>query len=191
MNLVNTREGVHEKWEYRCVSTTIGWRVARIMEMGEDTWCDKTRRQVFAKNHLHVELTWLSYILLFVGCQTKGYLACPLCGLEVDTRRSSHLKKKKNLQHQCYLAKGHPYRRDNVAFNGQMEIRYAPPKVSTIDFLRMAEEWEVWLARKKLHASEDRDQDPIHTHGVKRKNIFFFLPYWQVCLFRFPNGVTI
>ncbi len=31
---------------------------------------------------------------LFVGGQTKGYLACPLCGPEVDTKRFSHLKKK-------------------------------------------------------------------------------------------------
>jgi hypothetical protein len=28
------------------------------------------------------------------ACQTKGYMACPLCGLDVDTKRLVHLKKK-------------------------------------------------------------------------------------------------
>jgi hypothetical protein len=114
---------------------------------------------------------------LFDSYQTKGYLACPLCGPKVDTRRYLHLKKYIYLGHRRYLVKGHPYRRDNVAFNGKMEIRSALPRVSTIDFLKRPKEWEAWLARRRLHASEDRDQDPIHTHGVKRKNIFFFLPY--------------
>jgi hypothetical protein len=75
-----------------------------------------------------------------------------------------------------YLARCHPYRRDNVAFNGQMEIIYAPPRVSTIDFLRKAEEREALLARRRLHASKDKDQDPVHPHGMKRKNIFLSLP---------------
>lgn len=101
------------------------------------------------------------------------------------------LEKKMYIGHWHYLAKGHPYKRDNIAFNGQMENRSAPPKVSTINFLRRAEEQGAWLVRKRRHASKDRDQDPIHTHGVKRKNIYFFLPYWQVCLFKFPNGVII
>jgi len=30
---------------------------------------------------------------LFVGCHVKGYMACPLCILDVDTRCFSHLKK--------------------------------------------------------------------------------------------------
>jgi hypothetical protein len=95
----------------------------------------------------------------------------------MDTKHFSHLEKKMYLGHQCYLVKGHPYRRDLDAFNGQMELTSAPLRVSTADFLQRAKEHEAWLA--KTHASEDRE-DLVHTHVVKRKSFFFYLPYWQV-----------
>jgi len=36
---------------------------------------------------------------LFASFQMKGYMACPLCGLDVDTRCSAHLKKNAYLGH--------------------------------------------------------------------------------------------
>ncbi len=72
---------------------------------------------------------------LFTSCQTKGYLACPLCGLEVETRYSTHLKiLMVYLGHRRCRAKGHPYGRDCVnAFNGQVKHMPTPFEV---DFLR-------------------------------------------------------
>jgi hypothetical protein len=34
----------------------------------------------------------------------------------------------------------------------------------------------------RTHTRDDR-KDPIRSHGVKRKNIFFQLPYWEVSVF--------
>jgi hypothetical protein len=36
---------------------------------------------------------------LFLGYHVKGYMACPLCGPDVDTKCSSHLKKNVYLKH--------------------------------------------------------------------------------------------
>jgi hypothetical protein len=68
--------------------------------------------------------------------------------------------------------------RDFDAFNGQLEFRFAPTRVYTIDFLQRVEEREAWLVRR-THTLEDRE-DHVHTHSVKRKSLFFCLPYWQV-----------
>jgi hypothetical protein len=177
VSLVDTREGMCKKWKHRCVSTTIGWKITIAMERGKHIWCDKAKMQVLVEGHLHVEFTrllciWFIYKLQF----TKGYLACLICGLEVDIRHSSHLEKKIYLRHWHYLARGHPYRRDHVPFNRQIKNMFAPPKVFVAKFLRRAEEHEAWLDRRS-NASKDKE-DPIHTHGAKKKNIFFSLPYW-------------
>ncbi len=73
------------------------------------------------------------------------------------------------------LAKGHPYKRDIDAFNGQVELKFAPPRVFATVFLWRVKEHEAWLARR-TRALEDRE-DLVHTHGVKRESLFFCLPY--------------
>jgi hypothetical protein len=66
---------------------------------------------------------------LFAGCQVKGYMACPLCGPNVDTRCSSHLKKNVYQGHRCYFGAQHPYQRNCVAFNGQPKNMSTPTRV--------------------------------------------------------------
>jgi hypothetical protein len=44
--------------------------------------------------------------------------------------------------------------------------------------LRKAKEREKWKSRK-VHVTNPKN-DPIDIHGVKRKNIFFCLLYWEV-----------
>jgi hypothetical protein len=51
--------------------------------------------------------------------------------------------------------------------------------VPLADFPRRVEEKEEWLNRRKLRPIGDKD-DHVHVCGVKRKNIFFPLPYLQV-----------
>jgi hypothetical protein len=46
---------------------------------------------------------------LFVKCWVKGYMACLVCGPEVDTRHSSNLKKNVYQGHQWYLDRHHPH----------------------------------------------------------------------------------
>jgi hypothetical protein len=181
VNLVYTREGDRKKWEHRCVSTT----------------SDVTKPRGSFEFMLRAICMWslpdyLAYGL-FVSCQTKGYLACLFCSPKVDIRCSSHLKKNLYLGHWHYHARGHPYRRDHDVFNWQVELKSTPPRVSAIKFLQRVEEREAWLARR-FHTLEDRE-DLVHTRDVKRKSLFFCLPYWQVefcwstiskCIISFP-----
>jgi hypothetical protein len=53
---------------------------------------------------------YLTYGLL-VGCQMKGYMACPLRDPMVDIRCSSHFKKNVYQGHRHYLSTHHPYQR--------------------------------------------------------------------------------
>jgi hypothetical protein len=64
---------------------------------------------------------YLTYGLL-VGCQMKGYMACPLRDLMADTKHSSHLKKNIYQGHQHYLSTHHPYQRNCVTFSGHLNI---------------------------------------------------------------------
>jgi hypothetical protein len=47
------------------------------------------------------------------------------------------------------------------------------------DILRFAKQREDWLAGSTENKEGDK-LDPIHEHGVKRKNALFALPYWKV-----------
>jgi hypothetical protein len=49
---------------------------------------------------------------------------------------------------------------------------------SACDFLSRAEECEEWLNSRGCTTT--MKDDHVHLHGVKRKNLFFNLRYWQV-----------
>jgi hypothetical protein len=49
-----------------------------------------------------------------------------------------------------------------------------------IDFLKKAKKHDEWLNGKRCTTT--KMDDPIHLHGVKRKSLFFNLPYWQVSI---------
>jgi hypothetical protein len=63
-------------------------------------------------------------------------------------------------------------------FDGQPKVRLVPSQISTTVFFRKAKEREEWLNRK-VQVTNPKN-DPIHIHGVNRKNIFFCLLYWNV-----------
>jgi hypothetical protein len=88
-------------------------------------------------------------------------MACLLCGLDVDTRHSSHLKKNVYQGHRCYLGRDHPYRRDHVSFNGQVKHRIAPTRVSAIDFMKRVEECEEWFSKRISTRAHGDKEDPV------------------------------
>ncbi len=67
---------------------------------------------------------------LFVGCVTKGHIGCPPCGLAIE----SHFSRKKMVYcGSCrYLPQNHPYRCNQIAFNGETENKVPPLHVSTL-----------------------------------------------------------
>ena len=106
---------------------------------------------------------------LLAGQVTKGYRGCPPCGPNVATRRSKSLGKNVYLGHRCYLAMNHPYRRLKSSFNGGEERRGLPQILLSCDILRFAKQREDWLLELPINKEGDK-LDPIHKHGVKRKN---------------------
>jgi hypothetical protein len=93
---------------------------------------------------------YLTYALL-VGCQMKGYMACPLRDVMVDTRCSSHFKKNVYQGQWHYLSTHHPYQRNCVTFNGHVKHRSTPTRIFAIDFSRREKEHarNGWLGKQK------------------------------------------
>ena len=116
---------------------------------------------------------------LLAGQVTKGYRGCPPCGPNVATRRSKSLGKNVYLGHRRYLTMNHPYRRLKSSFDGGEERRGPPQMLLARDILRFAKQREDWLLESPLNKEGDK-LDPIHEHGVKRKNALYALPYWKV-----------
>ena len=115
---------------------------------------------------------------LISGCATKGYQGCPVCGPNIDSRYSKALRKNVFGGHIRYLPHNHPYRRSMVWFNGKQELRGPPNRVSARYTIQKAESRARWIAHGGRLGHLD---DPVKTHGVKRKSALFRLPYWEVC----------
>jgi hypothetical protein len=111
------------------------------------------------------------------GCMVKGKHGCPICGPNCMSRYSFTLGKNVyNAQYRRWLPFGHPYRQNAVAFDGSLEERPPPRKVTAADTMRWAEERQRWLRDGGAPARDD----PALRTGVKRLPILFRLPYWKV-----------
>ena len=116
---------------------------------------------------------------LISGQVTKGHRACPVCGPNVATRRSKALKKNVYLGHRRQLPMTHQWRRQRSNFDGQLEMRPPPRRMSGREQLRYANEREEWT--KNHHKNQSgQTTDPVHEHGVKRRTSLYDLPYWKV-----------
>jgi hypothetical protein len=62
-------------------------------------------------------------------------------------------------------------------FDGRIEERTKPKKVSGEKQLQYADEYEQW---KAVGNKDGAAGDPSKVHGVKRKSILYMLPYWKV-----------
>lgn len=72
---------------------------------------------------------------------------------------------------------GFTYKSIHACYNGCVLFR-GLIRVFVSDFLKRAKERKRWL-NMKTHARDDRE-DLVCSHDVKRKSIFFQLPYWEV-----------
>ncbi|XP_074374547.1 uncharacterized protein LOC141714955 [Apium graveolens] len=76
------------------------------------------------------------------GCINKGYKACPVYGDNVVARYLSHSRKMCYLGHRRYLDEHHPYRRQQIAFDGQQELGYAPEPLNGEEVLMQQQQLE-------------------------------------------------
>ncbi|XP_039851873.1 uncharacterized protein LOC120710306 [Panicum virgatum] len=139
------------------------------------------------------------------GWSTGGTYACPSCG---PATKSFHLKKGKKMcymGHRRWLPQDHRYRRQRKQFDGMVETGLAPETMSGTTVLGMLEgkefvlgkkvpttkqsnkEVEVESVKKRNRSSGEKKNQPNGSIGkekkpedwLKKRSIFFKLPYWQ------------
>ena len=66
-------------------------------------------------------------LTLYIGIQTKGKYACPICGPKIKSRRSKILGKEVFDEYRNFLSKNNSHRSaDKHLFNGKQEIALKP-----------------------------------------------------------------
>ncbi|KAL4017050.1 hypothetical protein IC575_024724 [Cucumis melo] len=84
------------------------------------------------------------------GCCVKGYKACPICEDNTNSIRLRHGKKIAYLEHQRFLARNHPYRRQKKSFNGKKELGTIQESLSGEDVYLKLKDLE-FSKGKKIH----------------------------------------
>lgn len=98
---------------------------------------------------------------LLAGCRVKGYLACPICGPEGEGRWSEYLRKVVYCGHRKFLPHDHKFRKMRTAFNGEIDDRDPPLKVTTDDVFKWTEAHATWSSS---HPRKKKD-DPSKVTG--------------------------
>ena len=142
---------------------------------------DATRHGVTSVFRMRGILLWTIHDFpaygIVVGCVTKGCKACPCCGPETESRRSAALSKNVYLgyQYRRFLPLDHPWR-FLMIFNGEVELRPAPPVVTGEDVIRWGKIREAWIE----DGATPTATDPARSYGIKRVSSLYQLPYWRV-----------
>ncbi|XP_074359107.1 uncharacterized protein LOC141698318 [Apium graveolens] len=106
------------------------------------------------------------------GCVNKGYMCCPVCVDDTVAKYLSHRRKMCYQGHRRYLAKNHPYRKQNAAFNGQQELGQARQPLSGEEVLLQQDKIKFQFG-KEVRKSKKVDCP------WKKKWVFFELEYWK------------
>ncbi|XP_072054358.1 uncharacterized protein [Arachis hypogaea] len=116
------------------------------------------------------------------GWNTHSGLACPTCNLDAKPHWLKDSQKWYFMGHRRFLNQGHKYKLDQNRFDGQVEGRDPPKKLSGTDVLRQQSNVHVSFGKsssvtsKKRHNGQDADEDDSYW---KKKSVFFDLPYWE------------
>ncbi|XP_020967427.1 uncharacterized protein LOC110266762 [Arachis ipaensis] len=73
------------------------------------------------------------------GWNTYGGRACPTCNLDAETRRLTFSQKWCYMGHRRFLNRDHRYRQDRIRFDGKVEDRSPPTKLTGRDVMRQLE----------------------------------------------------
>jgi hypothetical protein len=114
---------------------------------------------------------------LLSGQQTHGYKGCPLCGPETCAEHAQLLNKMVYLGSRRFLPPDHRFHRARAAFNNHPEWQMAPDRPTGEECLSWGTAWSTFIAGG---GAENSNGNPVKLHDVKRRSIFFDLPYWKV-----------
>ncbi|XP_021758767.1 uncharacterized protein LOC110723717 [Chenopodium quinoa] len=142
-----------------------------LWEVGVDTY-DVVKDETFS---LRAALLWTisdfpAYAMLS-GWSTKGKFSCPNCNHKTWSKYLKYSKKMCYMGHRSSLKENHPWRRNKRAFDGNVETRPPPTRLSGCDVLEDLEGFENKFGKTQ---KKGRKNFPW-----KKKSIFFELPYWE------------
>nr|XP_029150768.1 uncharacterized protein LOC112770380 [Arachis hypogaea] len=114
------------------------------------------------------------------GWNTYGGRACPVCNLDAETNQLTHSQKWCFMGHRHFLNPNHRYRKDRDRFDGKIEDRGPPVKLSGRDIARQLQDVHVHLGkvqsvtgkRTRGYQTAVQDESPW-----KKRSIFLELPY--------------
>ncbi|XP_042449045.1 uncharacterized protein LOC122033970 [Zingiber officinale] len=168
----------------------------QLLWEGVDGVYDAYRREVFT---LKAVLLWTindfpAYGNLS-GCTTHGYYACPICGEDTYAKHLPNGKKMSFAGHRRFLPRFHPYRRQIKEFNGMEELGEAGRPLSGINLFDKLSDITCEFGKKtsvkgkirkkaKENIVEDIEEEKYvgatnFSKCLKKKSIFFNLPYWK------------
>ncbi|XP_057761056.1 uncharacterized protein LOC130981482 [Arachis stenosperma] len=116
------------------------------------------------------------------GWNTYGGRACPTCNLDAETRRLTFSQKWCYMGHRRFLNRDHRYRQDRSRFDGKVEDRSPPTKLTGRDVLRQLEGVPVSQGKVQAMGGKRRrgQQTVVQDESPwKKRSVFFDLPYWE------------
>ncbi|XP_069153102.1 uncharacterized protein [Solanum lycopersicum] len=127
------------------------------------------------------------------GWNTYTGFACPSCNFDMKPCRLTRSRKWCFVGHRRFLARNHKFRLMRNQFDGTVEERNPPKKLSGSDILQQVTNINVTFGRQeKLNDKIKRKRKKNRQSSVgegstkqwKKKSIFFNLPYWESNLLR-------
>ena len=127
---------------------------------------------------------------LISGLTTKGFKACPVCGPQTISRRSTILRKNVYCNyHRRYLRQDHHFRGADAAFDHEADEEIEEPPLTGNQTIRRGYESEAYIDGG---GTEKDNEFPAKQHGVKRVSALYQLPYWRVSAMNFtPRNLYI
>ncbi|XP_025647406.1 uncharacterized protein [Arachis hypogaea] len=116
------------------------------------------------------------------GWNTYDGRTYPAWNLDAETNRLTHSQKWCYMGHRRFLNPAHRYRKDRNRFDGKIEARGPPFKLSGGDIARQLQDVHVHLGKVQSVTGKRtrRQQTAIHDESPwKKRSIFFELPYWE------------
>ncbi|WMV45292.1 hypothetical protein MTR67_038677 [Solanum verrucosum] len=156
---------------------------------GVDTF-DKSKNEVF---RMRAALMWTVSDFLGLdslsGWNTHTGLACPSCNFDAEPCRLPHSRKWCFIGHRRFLSRNHKFRMMRHHFDGTVEERTPPKKLSGSYIFRQVKYINVTFGRlielnRKRKLNKQRNDDEGGTQQWRKKSIFFDLPYWESNLLR-------
>ena len=111
------------------------------------------------------------------GWSTKGRFACPSCARDTHSMWLENGRKFCYMGHRRWLPENHPFRFDDVGFDGNVELGLAPKPCTGSDILIQLQGSRFSYGKGETEnvGINEKDEEQIW----KKRSIFFDLPYWE------------